>query len=386
MLHCMQHAMGDDSPGPAALKLAGNVVLLDPESAVFDAMLEGWERQQRSRVLQASTIAGRVWVVRRLAAFSDLYPWQWSAPEVEAFFGDLRSGPRPLAPSTMRNYQVAVRLFLSFVTDVRYAWLQVCRDRFGEVPRQVLDEWNTVAHRVDYEGLPGRRPLTYDEVQALFDAADGRVEQIRASGRKGALAAQRDAAMLKTVYAFGLRRREVWGLDLSDLRHNPNAALFGRFGAVFVRWGKASRGCAPKRRTVLTVPEMDWIVPVLQQWVDQVRSMFRPGAVPALWVTERCSRLSRRSVDEAFVAARTAAGLDPSLDLHSLRHAYVTHLIEFGYPEKFVQDQCGHATASTTAIYSGVSDEYRNRLLTRAIRERNPGLWADHGDTAEEGR
>ncbi len=62
---------------------------------------------------------------------------------------------------------------------------------------------------------------------------------------------------------------------------------------------------------------------------------------------------------------------------------------EFGYPEKFVQDQCGHATASTTAIYSGVSDEYRNRLLTRAIRERNPGLWADHGDTAqvaEEGR
>src|SRR5664279_379981 len=86
MLHCMQHAMGDDSLGPAALKLAGNVVLLDPESAVFDAMLEGWERQQRSRVLQASTIAGRVWVVRRLAAFSDLYPWQWSAPEVEAFF------------------------------------------------------------------------------------------------------------------------------------------------------------------------------------------------------------------------------------------------------------------------------------------------------------
>jgi len=68
------------------------------------------------------------------------------------------------------------------------------------------------------------------------------------------------------------------------------------------------------------------------------------------------------------------------------RHTYVTHLIEFGYPEKFVQDQCGHATASTTAIYSGVSDEYRNRLLTRAIRERNPGLWADHGDTAEEGR
>ena len=70
-------------------------------------------------------------------------------------------------------------------------------------------------------GLPHRRPLTYDEVQALFDAADGRVEEIRSRGRKGALAAQRDAALLKTIYAFGLRRREAWGLDLPDLRRNP---------------------------------------------------------------------------------------------------------------------------------------------------------------------
>jgi hypothetical protein len=50
-------------------------------------------------------------------------------------------------------------------------------------------------------------------------------------------------------------------------------------------------------------------------------------------------------------------------------------LIEFGYPEKFVQDQCGHLTASTTAIYSGVSDEYRNRLLTRALQAQHPELW-----------
>jgi integrase len=106
------------------------------------------------------------------------------------------------------------------------------------------------------EGQPHRRPLTYDEVQALFDAADGRVEEIRSRGRKGALAAQRDAALLKTVYAFGLRRREAWGLDLADLRHNPQVRQFARYGAVFVRWGKSSNGSPPKRRTVLTVPEM----------------------------------------------------------------------------------------------------------------------------------
>ncbi|WP_443048405.1 tyrosine-type recombinase/integrase [Streptomyces sp. H39-C1] len=45
------------------------------------------------------------------------------------------------------------------------------------------------------------------------------------------------------------------------------------------------------------------------------------------------------------------------------RHSYVTHLIEFGYPERFVQDQVGHRHGSTTALYTWVSDEYRNRLL-----------------------
>jgi integrase len=384
MLHPMQRAGESGLPGSAALTLAANVVPLDPEPAVFEAMLDGWERQQRSRALQEATIDGREWLVRRLLEFSGLYPWQWTVAEVEAFFDDLRSGPRPIAVATTRNYQVAVRMFLAFVSDARYGWPQECAQRFGQAPRQLLDEWNTVGHRVGFEGQPGRRPLTYDEVQALFDAADARAEQIRSRGRKGALAAQRDAAVLKTVYAFGLRRREAWGLDIADLRHNPKIPGFGQFGAVFVRWGKASRGCPPKRRTVFTVPEMDWVVPVLQQWVDQLRPQFSPGVLPALWVTERCSRLGRRSVNDAFVAARTAAGLDPSLDLHSLRHSYVTHLIEFDYPEKFVQDQCGHATASTTAIYSGVSDDYRNRLLTRALRGQHPDWW-DHGEAGSEG-
>jgi site-specific recombinase XerD len=214
-------------------------------------------------------------------------------------------------------------------------------------------------------------------VQALFDAADGRVQEIRSRGRKGALAAQRDSMLLKTIYAFGLRRREAWGLDVPDLRHNPQARQFAQFGAVFVRWGKSSNGSPPKRRTVLTVPEMDWVVPVLRQWVEDVRPLFSPGAHPALWVTERRGRLSRRAINEAFEEARDSAGLDPVLDLHCLRHSYITHLIEFGYPERFAQDQAGHSYASTTAIYTGVSDEFRNRLLVAALRERHAGAWED---------
>ena len=56
-----------------------------------------------------------------------------------------------------------------------------CLEQFGMAPQQILHEWNTIAHVTDYEGQPRRRPLTYDEVQALFDAADGRVEESQAA-------------------------------------------------------------------------------------------------------------------------------------------------------------------------------------------------------------
>jgi integrase/recombinase XerD len=165
------------------------------------------------------------------------------------------------------------------------------------------------------------------------------------------------------------------GLDVSDLRHNPKTPDFGRFGALFVRFGKSSNGSPPKRRTVFTVPEMDWIVDVLDHYVTEVRPRFDAGQHPAFWVTERRGRLSKRSANDAFENARQAAGLPEELDLHSLRHSMITHLVEFDYPERFVQDQAGHKVAATTAIYTGVSDEYRNRLLKSKLTARHAGLW-----------
>jgi site-specific recombinase XerD len=122
---------------------------------------------------------------------------------------------------------------------------------------------------------------------------------------------------------------------------------------------------------------MDWITDVIEYWITEVRPLFSPGSLAAIWVTERASRISLRGINEAFDQARDAAGLPAELDLHSLRHSYVTHLVEFGYPERFVSEQVGHAYASTTAIYTGVSDEFRNRPLAKALRERHPGLWED---------
>jgi len=371
----MQEDLGTRLAGSAANEFSEQIVPLDPEPAVFSAMLEGWAKQQRARFLKEHTIAPRLTLVRRMADFSGLYPWQWQPAEAEAFISHLRSGPRPIAISTARGYEMAIQLFCTYITDPRYSWSAVCQERFGSTPQQVFHEWNTAVHIDGYEGDPRRRPLTYDEVQALFDAADHRVEEVRSRRRKGALAAMRDAALLKTVYAFGLRRQEAAHLDLVDFRHNPKSPGCGEYGALFVRYGKSSRGGAPKRRTVLTVPEMDWIVPVLKQWVHDVRPLMGAGSHPALWLTERCSRIAKRGINEAFEVARSAAGLSPRLDLHCLRHSYITHLVEFDYPQRFVQDQVGHTYASTTAIYTGVSDEYRTRLLHRALEQHREDLW-----------
>jgi len=372
-----------DVPGSSQLVLVAGVAHLDEERAVFEAMLTGWSRQQRSRMLGDSTVVARDRLVRRFNEFAESYPWAWNPSDVEDFTVSLTSGTQRLALSTIRGYHLTLRLFCDYLTDSRYEWARQCLDRFDQVPVQVCHEWNTVAHLNEYEGRPQRRPLTYDEVQALFDHLDDRVDQIVMLGRKGAVGALRDAIMLKTAYAYGLRRNELARLDVADLRPNPHAAELGTYGSVHVRFGKGIAGSLPRRRTVLSVPEFDWVTDGLKQWVEDVRPLFKAADHPALWVTERLTRVSVRHIDERFAQAREALELDPSLTLHCLRHSYVTHLVEFGYPERFVTEQVGHTSASTTAIYTSVSNDFKNQALRQAMARLYPDQPATPTDTTD---
>jgi site-specific recombinase XerD len=72
-------------------------------------------------------------------------------------------------------------------------------------------------------------------------------------------------------------------------------------------------------------------------------------------------------MDKRFAWLRDQAGLPEDLSLHCLRHSYVTHLIEHGYPERFVTEQVGHSYASTTAIYTSVSDDFKATTLQAAL-------------------
>jgi integrase/recombinase XerC len=132
-----------------------------------------------------------------------------------------------------------------------------------------------------------------------------------------------------------------------------------------VRYGKASRGSAPKRRNVLTV--FDWSVDVLAQYVEHVRPLYGRDEHPALWLTERGGRIESAKVSRRFAELRHALGLAGELTVHSLRHGYVTHLIEDGFDELFVRMQLGHRFASTTALYTGVSGAYKNEAMRVAL-------------------
>ncbi|WP_244287361.1 site-specific integrase [Amycolatopsis rubida] len=102
-------------PGAAALHLADGIALLKPDEQVLDGMLRGWGNQQLARNLAVGTIEGRASAVRAFVAFTNTFPWQWSAQLVDEWLGDLRS-VRGLRRSTLRNYQTAVRLFCDFLT------------------------------------------------------------------------------------------------------------------------------------------------------------------------------------------------------------------------------------------------------------------------------
>ncbi|MEO8283054.1 MAG: tyrosine-type recombinase/integrase [Pseudarthrobacter sp.] len=355
------------SPTTAGAGLSATVSHMDPQEAVFAGMLQGWERQRLSRGLGRMTVNNNMAFMKRFAAFTGEYPWNWQPADVEDFTTSLLSRTPPVAHSTLRGYHHTIKTFCAFITDARYEWAELCQERFGTHPVQICHDWNTHHHLSEFEARPSKRPFTYDELEAFFAHADGQVERIAAAGKKGALSALRDAQFFKTVYAFGLRRTEARMLDLSDLRTNPNSAQWGSYGTVHVRFGKAFKGGPKRRRTVLAVPEFQWALDGLRQWVEAARPRFGPGDSPALWVTERRSRISTRHIDQKFALLRGELGLDPHLTLHSLRHSYVTHLIEYGYPERFVQEQVGHSYASTTAIYTSVSNDYKNRILAKAL-------------------
>jgi integrase/recombinase XerD len=222
------------------------------------------------------------------------------------------------APSSVARALVAVRSFHRFCLDEGY----LASDPSEEVG----------APRVP-QGIP--KALTEAEVDALLGAVAGDAPRDL-----------RDRAILETLYATGVRISELVGLDRRDL--DLEDALVRVFGK-----GSKER----------VVPVGSSARAVLEDYLRRGRpELERPATrtrVPGdpLFLNARGGRLTRQGCWKIVTAAGDRVGLEGRLSPHVLRHSCATHMLERGADIRVVQELLGHASLSTTQVYTKVSPE-----------------------------
>ncbi|HVW44087.1 MAG TPA: site-specific tyrosine recombinase XerD [Amycolatopsis sp.] len=196
--------------------------------------------------------------------------------------------------------------------------------------------------------LPRRLPkaISVDEVERLLKAAalgDGPL-------------ALRDTALLELLYGTGARISEAIGLDVDDIDREARAVIL--------------HGKGGKERVV---PVGSYALTALEAYL--VRG--RPGLVAkgrgssALFLNARGGALSRQSAWTILNTAAQRAGLADGVSPHTLRHSFATHLLDGGADVRVVQELLGHASVTTTQIYTLVTvDQLREVYATAHPRAR----------------
>ncbi|MET7283266.1 site-specific tyrosine recombinase XerD [Kribbella sp. NPDC005582] len=192
---------------------------------------------------------------------------------------------------------------------------------------------------------PQRLPkaLSVDEVTRILAAAAG-------AEAEPAVLATRDAALLEFLYGTGARISEAVGLDVDDVDLEVGAVLL--------------RGKGSKERVV---PVGTYALKALSAY--QVRG--RPDLVArgrgthALFLNARGGRLSRQSAWTVLRRAAERAGIAKEISPHTLRHSFATHLLDGGADVRVVQELLGHASVTTTQVYTLVTvDKLREVYAT----------------------
>ena len=193
---------------------------------------------------------------------------------------------------------------------------------------------------------PGRRlpkSLTVDEVLALLAGAGGDVPS------DGPLTL-RNRALLELLYSTGSRISEAVGLDIDDVDTEARSVLL--------------RGKGGKQRLV---PVGRPAVAALDAYLVRGRPELarHGGGTPAIFLNSRGGRLSRQSAWQVLQDAAERAGITAKVSPHTLRHSFATHLLDGGADVRVVQELLGHASVTTTQIYTLVT--------VHALRE----VWAE---------
>lgn len=239
------------------------------------------------------------------------------------------------ARSTMARRATAVRVFT--------AWAL----RTG---RADTDSGASLGSAKAHKPLP--TALDAAEARALLEAAGKHAGQSPNGAPNENPVGVRDVAILELLYATGIRVGELCGLDVDDIDR----------GRRVVR----VLGKGRKERTVPYGVPADRAV---GQWLEAGRpALFTPGAGPAMFLGARGRRIDQRAVRTLVHARLGEVPGAPDMGPHGLRHTAATHLLEGGADLRTVQELLGHASLSTTQIYTHVTTD----RLRRAYRQAHP--------------
>ncbi len=276
---------------------------------------------------------------------------------------------RNASPYTVRNYIHDLNEFINFLSEKRVASLdevdrQLVREYLSELNKKGIFKTSMArklsALRSFYkylarEGMIESNPLegtsspkldrrlpsflTLEEVERLLKAPN-------LSTPKG----MRDRALIELIYASGLRVSELVGLNLEDVD------LDNREIRV---WGKGS-----KERVVLMGKPA---AAALTTYIREARpKLLGSKKTNALFLNRDGERLIERRVQKIIEENAKAAGIKKRVHPHTLRHTFATHLLDGGADLRVLQGLLGHASLSSTQIYTHVTKSQARKIYLKA--------------------
>ncbi len=280
---------------------------------------------------------------------------------------------RQLADPTVRNYLHDLAAFMTYLAErggiervaapdrlsLRgyLAWLANLGYHSSSISRKltalrIFNQWLVDEGHADKNDTDMVKPPRGNRrLPAAVSVAE--VERLMSTPNTATQLGLRDRALLELLYASGLRLSELASLDRSDVDLESKEARV---------IGKGSK----ERVVLLGAIAAEWILEYIQSSRPKLAS---PRSGDALFLNRFGGRLSARGIQGIVKKRALEAGLDPSFHTHNLRHTFATHLLDGGADLRVVQDLLGHASPSTTQIYTHVSPEQARRVYL----ESHPG-------------
>lgn len=238
----------------------------------------------------------------------------WRINNPEASIKEYAFSIKDLAPSSLERNFSAVRSYHKYLNR-----------EFN-----ISDPTDDLPETGKRQRLP--KALTVEEITRLIDAGKDPGEAV----------SLRDYLLLELLYSTGARVSEVVGINLSDISENSvNGESI---------WVLKLRGKGGKERMV---PLGSYAKSAIDDYLVRTRpSLLKKLSESALFLNNRGTRLSRVSAWEIVKRAAEKAGLTSRVTPHVFRHSYATHLLDGGADIRVVQELLGHASVTTTQIYT----------------------------------